>query len=333
MCDYQLHCLPDNKYNEHTFNEYYSELEKYIYTNKPIKYHVVLPLENFECTLDSPVIPLSGDIKIVYAPSTFYPDIIEEDKNRWMQELFPGVEHYSPPEYFIEIDRVVKRKMVLSKREEDIIDNVRNRWREVLKILRLFKEGDLKFGYAYWYSKLPCDPQYIDDTMLAFGDNYDTPNKYILEENDIENLQVLFKKCSSNSGKEDFPQSSIDVFDDGAIEKKPDKKLLDYIGGLENLLVKEKSKKRSLLTKRTANFIGKDRKNWINILNNIENAYELRNKIAHGSKGEISLSESEKYSKKMENYTRQSINKWLDMVDKGLTKQDILDSLETVPFS
>ena len=87
------------------------------------------------------------------------------------------------------------------------------------------------------------------------------------------------------------------------------------------------------VTKRTANFIGKDRKNWINILNNIEYAYELRNKIAHGSKGETSLSESEEYSKKMENYARQSINKWLDMVDKGLTKQDILDSIERVPFS
>ena len=332
MCS--LSYLPDNKFDEKTFNEYYSELEQYIYTNKPIKYHVVLPLENFDCALDLSSIKLSDDIKIVSARNTFYPDIFEEDKDRWVDELGLKIYDYCPPKFFLEIDRKIKRKMLLSKSEEDIIDNVKNKWREVLKILRLFKKGDLNFGYAYWYSKLQCDPQYISDTMLAFGDNYDTPNKYILEESEIGNLQVLFKKYSINSGKEDFPQSSIDCFNDGAIENKPEKKLLDYIGGLENLLVKEKSmKKRSLLTKRTANFIGKDQNDWMNILKNIEYAYELRNKIAHGSKGETSLSKCKEYSNRMENYARQSINKWLDMVDKGLTKQDILNSIEIVPFS
>ena len=61
----QLFYLPEKKFNEQTFNEYYAELEQFIYTNKPVKYHVVLPLENFNCTLDSPVIKLSDDIKIV----------------------------------------------------------------------------------------------------------------------------------------------------------------------------------------------------------------------------------------------------------------------------
>jgi hypothetical protein len=228
---------------------------------------------------------------------------------------------------------MMKRKMVLPNNKEDIIKSVKNKWREVLKILRLFKEGDLKFGYAYWYSKLPCGPQYIDDAMLAFGENFETPNKYVLEEDEIINLQVLFKKCSSNYGKDGFPQSSIDYLNDGAIENKPEKKLLDYICGLETLLVKEKTNKKDLLTKRVSNFIGENQEEWIQIIKNVEFAYGLRNKISHGSKDEVDLSVCKEYSKKMENYARQSINKWLNMVDRGLTRQDISDLIERVPFS
>lgn len=334
MCDYQLHCLPDNKFNEQTFNEYYTELEQFMSASKSVKYHVVLPLENFDCTLDSPVIQLSNNIRIVSARSTFYPDIIEEDKNRWMNELCPEVDYYCPPEFFLEIDRIMKRKVVLSKNKKNIIGGVRDKWREVLKVLRLFSEGDLSFGYAYLYSKLPCEPQYIDDTMLAYKGNYDTPNKYILKEDDIKNLQLLFKKYTSNKNKEGFPQSSIDYLDDGANEKKPEKRLLDYIYGLERLLVKAQSNKKDLLAKRVANFIGEDKESWIEINKNVEFVYSrFRNKLSHGNKDEVSLSGCKEHCKTMENYTRQSINKWLDMVDGGLTKQDFLNSIETVPFS
>jgi len=334
MCDYQLHCLPDIKYNEHTFNEYYSELEKYIYTNKPIKYHVVLPLENFDCTLDEPVIQLSNNIRIVSARNTFYPDIIEEDKDRWMNELCYEVDYYYPPKFFIEIDRKMKREKVLSKSKENIIGDVRDKWREVLKILRLFSEGDLSFGYAYLYSKLPCDPQYIGDTMLAYKGNYDTPNKYILKENDIKNLQLLFSKYSSNKNIEGFPQSSIDYLYEGADEDNPEKRLLDYFYGLERLLVKEQANTKDLLAKRVANFIGEDKDSWIEINKNVEFVYSrFRNKLSHGNKDEVNLSECDGHCKTMENYTRQSINKWLNLVDKGLTKQDFLNSIETVPFS
>jgi hypothetical protein len=328
-----LYYLPERKYNEQSFNEYYAGIEQFIYTNKSVKYHIVLPLENFDCVLDLPVIQISGNVKIVSARSTFYPDIIEADKNRWMNELCLEAGDYCSPEFFLEIDRKMKRKTVLSECKEDIVDNVRNKWREILKALRLFKAGDLEFGYAYWYSKLPCNPQYIDDTMLAFRGNYDTPNKYVIEDDDIINLQVLFKKFSSNSGKDDFPQSSIDYLNDGAIENKPEKKLLDYIYGLETLLVHEKTNKKDLLTKRVSNFIGKNQDEWIQIIKNVEFAYNLRNKISHGRKDEVDLSVCKEYSKKMENYARQSINKWLDMVDKGLTRQDISDSIERVPFS
>jgi hypothetical protein len=334
MIDYQLHCLPDNKFNEQTFNEYYTELEQFISANKSVKYHVVLPLENFDCTLDSPVIQLSNNIRIVSARSTFYPDIIEEDKNRWMNELCHEVDYYCPPKFFLEIDRIMKRKMVLSENKNNIIGDVREKWREILKILRLFSEGDLSFGYAYLYSKLPCEPQYIDDTMLVYKGNYDTSNKYILKEDDIKNLQLLFKKYTSNKNKEGFPQSSINYLEDGANEKKPEKRLLDYIYGLERLLVIEKNKKRNSLATRVANFIGENKEGWIEINKNVEFSYNrFRNKLSHGSKDEVSLSKCNEYSKTMENYTRQAINKYLDMVDKGHTKQEILDFIETVPFS
>jgi hypothetical protein len=333
MCDRQLHCLPDYKFNEHTFNEYYSELEQYINTSKPIKYHIVLPLENFDCTLDTPVIQLSNNIRIISASSTFYPDIIEEDKDRWMNELCYDVDYYCPPKFFLEIDRIMKRKTVLSSNEENIFDDMKDKWREALKILMLFNEGDLSFGYAYLYSKLPCDPQYIGDTMLAYKGNYDTPNKYILKGDDIKNLQLLFTKYLSNKKKEGFPQSSIDYLYEGADEKKPEKRLLDYCNGLERLLVKEQTNTKDLLAKRVANFIGENKEGWIEIHENVENVYRrFRNKLSHGNKDEVSLSECKEHCKTMENYTRQVINKCLNMVDKGLTKQDFLKIIETVPF-
>ncbi len=213
---------------------------------------------------------------------------------------------------------------------------------EVMTILRLYKEGDLECGFLYWYPKTPCDPPHSYDDMLFFRVYYDSPNKYLLQEDDIKSLSLLFRiyrKHSRNLYKKDFPYSAIDCLNEGLKEDKSENKLISFIGALEALLIDERKRNeiienkkmtiKSVLAKSTASFINtkKDRQGYEKIKNDIIQAYNLRSKIAHGRGREVPPHECEEYNNKTEIYARRAIRKWLDEIEQGKTTRDIIGSI------
>ncbi|MEE9214122.1 MAG: hypothetical protein V3U54_04890 [Thermodesulfobacteriota bacterium] len=324
----RLDLFPRRKFNKQTFDKYYTEYEQYLFTNKPVKYQIVAPLENFDCASNSSVIKLSSYVRIVPANSTFYPDIISENLNKWMNELCPEVEYWTPPKFFLEIDCEMERNKVPSKCKERIEDDMIKSVREVFRILRLYKEGNFTCGFIYWFPKTPCDPPHNYDDIFSFHGNYYTPNGYSIKKNDVKKLQNLFQEYSKNLNNKDFPHSAIFYLDKGVKRNEPTDSLVDFTAALEYLLVKGKQEITFTLKIYTASFLKGYQQNGREISEDIKKAYDFRSKIVHGRSYKVDEFKCMEISKKIEGYARKAIIKWLDMIDKGKTAKEIYDSIE-----
>ncbi len=329
-----LDLFPRRKFNEQTFDEYYTEYEQYLYTNNPIKYQTVAPLENFDCTSNSSAIELSNDVRIVPANSTFYPHIIEEDLNRWMNEKDPEIQYCFPTKFYLEIDFEMGKEKVPSKCIEQIEHITIEKILEVFKILRLYKEGSFMYSFIYWHSKIPCDPPHdCDDIHSLFGKYYYRPNIYLLQENDVKNLQHLFQKYSNNSNNEDFPHSAIYYLDKGIKENDAADKLVDFTAALESLLLESKQEIATTLAIRTAFFLEQNKQKCKEIYKEMKKAYGFRSKVVHGERDKVKELVYKEFSEKTERYARKAIIKWLDMIDEGKTAKEIYESIEDKLFS
>ncbi|GAG95089.1 unnamed protein product, partial [marine sediment metagenome] len=199
------------------------------------------------------------------------------------------------------------------------------------KILRLYKEGDFREGVIYWRpkNKIPFDSPYNEIFDFCVFERYGTSNKYLLQMDDVNKLQLLFQKYSNNSKKKKFPDSAINYLDKGVIETDTPHRLVDYVAALESLLVDGKEGITTMLALRTAFFLEGDRQKCKEIFKDIKKAYGLRSNIVHGDyhkiKDELEL---EKYCNTTEKYVRLAIVKWIDMMEKGKTYQEIYDYIE-----
>ena len=321
-------------YKKQTFDKYYTEYEEYLSptSNKPVKYQIVVPLENFECSSNLSAIKLSSNVRIVSGNGTFYPDIIEENKDRWMNELFPKIEYYDPPEFFLEIDYEMKKERVPSECKEHIENDIIERIREVFRILRLYKDGFLRSGFIYLFPKAPCDPPHDYDDIISYHGNSYSPNKYSITKNDVIKLQNLFKKYLKNSNHKDFPHSAIYYLDKGLKRTEPTDSLVDFTTALECLLAKGKMEIAFTLRVYTAAFLKGNKQDGRKIYDDIKETYNLRSIIVHGKEKDKKVKAGEfeyrEYSKKTERYARKAIIKWLDMIDKGKTAEEIYESIE-----
>ena len=331
-----------NKFNEQTFDEYYTEYEEYLSStsNKPITYQIVVALENFGCNFSLSTITLLKNVRIVSGDISFYSDAIRTNMNLWRDIMGRNIvdleiRNYELPEFFIEIDYKMEKKTVPSNCKEHIEHISIEMTQNVFKVLRLYKEGRFGDGLTYWCSKTPCDPPYNEDYTINYKGNHSGPNIYLLQnDGDVEALQQLFEKYSNNINKEDFPHNAIYYLDKGIREDDMADRLVNYTAALEFLFVVENKKIAAQLAHRTASFLKGASQKYDDIHKDIKKAYDVRSKIVHGDyhkiKGEFKL---EEYCDKTERYARQSIIKWIDMLDKGSNVKDIYDSIEGIPFS
>lgn len=308
------------QFNEQLFNDYYAEYEKFLYSNSPLRYCISAALENFDYLPNSAIV-LDSDIRVVPKGSTFYASYSDcpESQENGDVATTPQITGYNPPKFFLEIDHEMEKVKVPSQCKEHIEFVARGKVREVLKILRLYKEGDLTSGLVCWFPKTPCDPPYSDNFLLYFQGNYPTQDKYYLQEDEVEGLQRLLQKYSSISDKNaDNAYSAVYYFNDASKKGEPgDKrdKLVKFISALEALLVPGKD--RVSLADRVASFLSESSQKSEEIRKDIKRAYEIRSDIVHGRLKKVDELECEEYAKKIERYARQAIILWLDKTKKG----------------
>jgi len=336
------------EFNEQTFDEYYAEYEQFLYSNLPVKYQIVASLENFNYAIPSSDIILSSNTRIVsnkekhlegFDSSALTYDIdeyLDEDGCPVDDEMRYYTIRHNISNFWLEIDCEIEKGKIPSECKEYIEHTSLEEVKKVFKILRLYKEGDFREGVIYWRpkNKISFDSPYAQ--KLAFCDfkRYDTSNKYLLQMDDVNKLQLLFQKYSNNSKMKKFPNSAINYLDKGVIATDTPHRLVDYVAALESFLVEGKEGIATMLAIRTAFFLEGDRQKCREIFKDIKKAYGLRSNIVHGDYHKIKDKlELEKYCKKTEEYVRLAIIKWIDMIGKGKTEKEIYESIEDKLFS
>ena len=329
------------EFSEQAFDEYYAEYEQFIYSNLPVKYQIVASLENLGCTIPSSGIILSNNTRIVsnrkkhiagYLSSAPTYEISEdeyEDGDVYNKSQFLS-------NFWLEIDCEIEKAKIPSECKEYIEHTSLEEVSKVFKILRLYKEGDFREGVIYWRpkNKMPFGSPYTKKFDFCVFERYDTSNKYLLQMDDVNKLQLLFQKYSNNSKMKKFPNSAINYLDKGVIATDTPHRLVDYVAALESFLVEGKEGIATMLALRTAFFLEGDRQKCREIFKDIKKAYGLRSNIVHGDYHKIKDKlELEKYCKKTEKYVRLAIIKWIDMIGKGKTEKEIYESIEDKLFS
>ena len=346
-----LNCPDLNKwddfreFNEQTFDEYYIGYEKFLYSNLPLKYQIVASLENFNYPLPSPDIILSGNTRIVsnrdkhidgimHSTSTYDivdpidPDDLENATEQWHHKA------QILSNFWLEIDCEIEKGKIPSECKEYIEHTSLEEVKRVFQILRLYKQGDFRHGVIYWRPNSSYEAPY--DKKLDFCDIelYDTPNKYLLQKDDVNELQLLYLKCTKNKNKKAFPHSSIYYLDKGICDTDIHDRLVDYTAALESLFADGTEGIASQLALRTAFFLEEDRQKRKEIFKDIKKAYGFRSNIVHGNyhkiKDELDLDE---YCNKTERYVRLAIIKWIGLIDKGMKQQDIYDLIDENLFT
>jgi hypothetical protein len=320
-------------FNEQTFDVDYAEYEQFLYSNLPVKYQIVASLVNFDYILPSHDIVLSGNTRIVSNKEHNMLVWNTDDLTKGDYTIDSRAKDY-PPNFWLEIDYEIEKGKVPSGCKEQIEHVSLEKVQNIIKILRLYKKGDFKYGIICWRPRMLCNPPYNKKFDLSYSDIYDTPNNYLVQKDDVKDLQLLFQKYINNLTNKYFPHSAVYYLDKGIKETDMNDRLVNYTAALESLFVLDgKEGIATLLANRTAFFLDKDGQKRKEISKDIKKAYGFRSNIVHGNyhknydkkKGDLAL---EDYCNKTEGYVRMAIVKWIDMIGNGMKRQDIYDMIE-----
>ena len=317
--------LRDIEFDESTFDELYSEFEEHVLKGVHT-YSFAAPLENFSMRQDELNLGEAAIRKIT-----------EEEKELLKSLPFgydkkfplPPLQHVIEKSYKIKYDG-------FPETPNEIFNNL-------VVALRLFKIGVCGYtkviSYPSLWSLYP--PFWLPERTSIIPYSLSTPvyigvKHYWLEGHEVESFEDFWTKFKKMSAAPPLRLKIILNRFNATFERtSPEDSLIDSIIAFEAVFLKlNERKKRYRLSRRCARFIGKTPKERFNISSTLENAYRVRNQIAHGEDDETKL---EEYLKKAEvstldellngvkEYLRRAIFR---IVDEGLQIEDIIENLE-----
>ena len=258
------------EYDQNIFDELYSELEEYLYTEYR-EIIAIAPLLNFK---------LKG-IEEIDLGKYMIRKMTEDEIKILLGQGILG-EHYFPyPEGgFFDTIWCVELKINLPK--EDISEDLRPYIDKFITILRLFKKGAVQYSGLFKYPKVWRDSWSIlyssEKKMGIRSPIYELTRK---EVKNFKNFWNLLKNL--NIGNYPFLDVAIRRFNFSYDKDLPEDKLIDFIIAFEALYLKGAGEELSYrLALRGAYFLGKDEKEREDIFKNLRNAYIARSKIVHG---------------------------------------------------
>ncbi len=303
-------------FNQKMFDQTYKEIEDYFYSDK-LNFIATAPLQKFECEISE--LNLGNGLKIRKITDQEFSELCRSAKE--MGGLLPFHEAMNI-EYIIEMPYSIQKEEPISSQEpKEIFD-------KLVSALRLFKSGI--FGFNILQSK-PPSWQPMMGTMTSFGTFYKTfsGDKYELTKSEGKDFIMFwdeYKTCDFTNNK--FIEVAIKRFNYSHEREKPEDKLIDYMVSLEALFLKEgeRAELSYRLSIRTAILLGKNKENREEIFSNVRDAYEFRSKIIHGSIKALN-EDLREIVIKIENYLRESIKLFLDLV-KTKSYKEIVNTID-----
>jgi len=295
-------------YDENTFNNLYTELEEYIYTEGR-EIIAIAPLLNFE---------LKG-IERIDLGDFIIRRITKDEFKMLLGKGALGERHLLYPHggifktiWCIEL----KVKFPSKRKQEDITPHIER----IITALRVFMKGSIYYSAILKYPKVWRTYWNVS----SHGGEKVYGSRYELTDEDVENLKAFWNKFKSFKHKKlSFLDVAIRRFNFSYERRLPEDKLIDYITAFEALYLKGAREELGYrLALRCAYFLGKDKEERKRIFEILKGAYDVRSKIVHGGQiqskslnkiiNKLNLKSLAELSMKVEEYLRESIRMFLD---------------------
>lgn len=240
--------------------------------------------------------------------------------------------HFFPPTAFLEISITTNSSRVI---QEEV--------KKAITILRLFKTGSVKYQTYRMYSDSISN---FIGGRIGSGDTFPALEKYIIHDEDVENLKKFWNGMSSilpptlynfDTSQADHISIAYNSYSDSLLQPGiSERRIANAIMGLEALYFKseERSELNQRLSLRTAKLLSLFSSDPITIRRVVKGAYEVRSTYLHGSR----LTEEEKerllkhYDGNLNNllkivleYLRKSL---IIFMKTGMSKESIISLLE-----
>lgn len=189
-----------------------------------------------------------------------------------------------------------------------------------IRLMRLFKEGDISMPLKYYFFENPFSP-YIRMWMPA---HLPYEPMYTLNEDEIPKLQDFLKNAKMPF--RDYIQLAFDNFESSYEIHVRNVAFLSLMNGLEALFNPGRGEIRYRISRNCAVLLGKDKQEATEIYRNVKELYGLRSSIVHSFK-KISVEEEKLIE--LRGYLRESIKRLL-RVNKP--KEEVLDILNESGF-
>lgn len=192
--------------------------------------------------------------------------------------------------------------------------------RPKIKLIRLFKEGDIDVPLTYYFTDEPNLPK-SSERRLA---HYSRGPMYHLNKGDIPKLQDLLNKTKMPF--RDYIQLAFDSFEWSYEIHSENLAFLSLMNGLESLFNPGPGEIRYRLSRNCAVLLGKDKQEANEIFRNVRNLYDLRSSIVHGGK-KIIVQDGQIHE--VRRYLRESIKK---LLDTNKPKEEVMKTLNQRGF-
>ena len=182
----------------------------------------------------------------------------------------------------------------------DIQNLVSNYLSLVIRLMRLFKEGNIYMPQEYYYFMDNGAPK----TFVKMGTTlHISPTKYTLEKSEIPNLQKFIKNTKIPF-TESFLQLAFENFEHSYHTANRNLSFLSLMIGLESLFNRGNQEISYTISRNTAVLLGKNKKDADKIYREMKKLYKKRSKVVHSGKSNILKDDD---VQKLRHYLRESI--------------------------
>lgn len=220
-----------------------------------------------------------------------------------ISEAFEMAIDFGEGMYWVDYHYEVEDSIKAMTRANNIVDE---EIAKVILVLRLFREGCIRIVFNVWRGKhiathFSSIRPFRNDERLYF-----LPSSSLL---DLRNFREEFMNTAWEKKESSSPLGiALSRFTDGYERIKSEDKIIDYMIALEALYLQEGTAELSYrLAHRVSVLLTKDKKERRRLFEMTRKSYDLRSKIVHGSKYDL----SHKKVWFVEDTLRQSINKFL----------------------
>jgi len=297
------------KFDQKSFDEVYLKYEERLLSDKN-KFQVFTPLHNFKC--EESEVDLGNGLKMR--------TILEEERNRIRGGFLGPIGPLSPFE-IDQLENVLETVSEFELGEALNLSNIDSVFDKAVTALRLFQKG-VVYRVVTYRRSLMVHPMGFS---AGWSETYKPSGpRYLLKEGQIEAFKNFWNKFKElDLTKRAFLDVAIRRFNHAYEMKRHEDKLIDFMISFEALCFRGEKGLSSQIGKAIAiaisMLIGRNDVEREEIRNFLDEAYELRNKIVHGSKIEDKISikgvDSQfqifEFSSIIEEYLRLSIKKLL----------------------